>query len=109
MPSILRKKSLNHGVGCGQLDDLDQATARSICDRYVAPGPANDFAGYCQTKAGSRNLLSARTIGTEEGFEHLVHEVRRNTRPLIGNRDPSSCTSRDTYSAAHTMRCSVDQ
>ena len=49
-----------------QLDDLDQAAARSIGDPDFPAGPADDFAGDREAQPGTRNFLASRALSARK-------------------------------------------
>lgn len=67
-----RRATLLHGTDRRQLDDLAEATARSIGDPDFPAVPADDLAGDRQPETGTGDLLATGPVGTEERFEHLI-------------------------------------
>jgi hypothetical protein len=88
---------------------LEQTTAWPVGDLNAATRPSHNLMRNCEPEPGTRNILAARGIGTEEGFEDLTQYLFWDARAVVLNGHAGRCCiPADADPRANTMCGRID-
>jgi hypothetical protein len=95
-------------IADAQRDLLGQAVGLSVCDRDRAAKATEDLAGDGKPQARAGCGLAAGRVGAEKRLEHLIQNLGRDARPVVGDRDNRVvCFARKGDARAAAMGCGV--